>query len=190
MLKFSSLSFLLLVVSGSWAFQPSSRRQMIQQVVAGSFATATAGVVTSSPAVAVVDACPKGSKNCIRTSWTAPAGTDSAEMAKTVLAVLNEYPQAGQQEVDKGGWTFVEEDLKGSGKARAEFKSGIGNFAKFFNGGKPFVDDLILEINGNIVEIKSSSRVGDSDLGVNQKRLAFLASKVKAIGWEAPDPTY
>jgi hypothetical protein len=66
-----------------------------------------------------------------------------------------------------------------------------GNFAKFFNGGKPFVDDLVLEItDSGAVEVRSSSRVGDSDMGVNQNRLNFLASNLRAAGWTAPEPKY
>lgn len=82
------------------------------------------------------------------------------------------------------------EDLASSGKADVEYKSGVGNFAKFLNGGKPFVDDLQLEIKDGAVQVRSSSRVGDSDLGVNQKRLSFFAKALKAKGWDAPEPTY
>lgn len=66
-----------------------------------------------------------------------------------------------------------------------EFKSGIGNFAKFFNGGKPFIDDFEVEVNDN-VQIRSSSRIGDSDFGVNAKRINYVADKLKAKGWTAP----
>lgn len=132
--------------------------------------------------------CPPGTQNCIRTAWTAPAGTRN--LGATVLEILSSYPQEGQSGVDKGGWTVAEGNLKSTGKARLEFKSGIGNFAKLFNGGKPFIDDLQIEIVKNVVEIRSASRIGKSDLGVNKKRLEFLASKARALGWEAPEPKY
>jgi hypothetical protein len=116
-------------------------------------------------------------------------------MAKTLTAVLESYPQQGQADVDKGGWTVVSNDLADptSGTAALEFKSGIGNFAKYFNGGKPFVDDFKLQIdtdNTNAVQVRSSSRVGDSDFNVNQKRLQYLANALKEKGWDAPDPKY
>jgi hypothetical protein len=39
-----------------------------------------------------------------------------------------------------------------------------------FNAGKPFVDDLKVEVeDSGVVQIKSQSRVGDSDFGVNAK---------------------
>ena len=85
----------------------------------------------------------------------------------------------------------MEDDLAKSGTARVEYKSGIGNFAKFLNGGKPFVDDLKLEIaDSGAVEVRSASRIGESDLGVNKKRLEFLKKGVVAAGWSAPDPMY
>ena len=49
--------------------------------------------------------------------------------------------------------------------------------------GKPFVDDLIIEPNGSAFEVRSSSRIGDSDLGVNGKRLAYIGNILKGKGW-------
>lgn len=138
-----------------------------------------------------LEACPAGSKNCIRTAWTPPKGTSKGDAAKTVKSVLASYPQEGQAGVDKGGWTWIKDNLSGSGAGSLEFKSGIGMFAKLANGGKPFIDDvaLLIEKDG-VVQVRSSSRIGQSDLGVNQKRLKFLAAKFKALGWQAPEPKY
>jgi uncharacterized protein (DUF1499 family) len=61
--------------------------------------------------------------------------------------------------------------------------SGKGFFAKNFNGGRPFVDDLNIEITDGKVQIRSQSRVGDSDFGVNKKRVSFLAAELKEKGW-------
>ena len=86
---------------------------------------------------------------------------------------------------------MAEGDLLKQGRARVEFRSGLGNFAKFLNGGKPFVDDLEIEVvDGNKIELKSASRVGESDLDVNRKRLQFLAAQANSLGWEAPEPKY
>ena len=81
------------------------------------------------------------------------------------------------------------DELASSGYARLEFKSGIGNFAKFLNGGKPFVDDLEVLVGDSSVSVKSASRIGDSDFGVNAKRLQYLAAALKAQGWEATAPS-
>jgi hypothetical protein len=128
------------------------------------------------------------SKNCIRTTWKAPLETKS--VAGNMLEILNSYPQEGQSDIDKGGWTIASGDLITTGKTRVEYKSGSGIFSKILNGGKPFIDDLEIEVSGNMIEIQSASRMGMSDFGVNQKRLQFLASKARGLGWEAPDPKY
>ena len=98
--------------------------------------------------------------------------------------------QGGQNDADKGGWTIVSDDLESAGTAAVEYRSGIGNFAKFLNGGKPFVDDLKVEIQNGSVQVRSASRVGDSDFKVNQKRLQFFQKTLQAKGWDGPEPMY
>jgi Protein of unknown function (DUF1499) len=200
---------IVMVINAAAAYQPTTqqsqfaRRDFIVQTgsAAATVAAACLTIAVSTPTVSyaaattTLDACPKGSSNCIRTTWTAPAGTSRSEMAKTLTAVLESYPQTGQADVDKGGWTFMTNDLAvgASGTASLEYKSGIGNFAKFLNGGKPFVDDLKLQIDDDtgIVQVRSSSRVGESDFNVNQKRLQYLVNTLKSqYGWDAPDPKY
>jgi hypothetical protein len=96
----------------------------------------------------------------------------------------------GQEKVDLGGWKIVQDDLATTGTARVEYLSGIGNFAKYFNGGKPFVDDLKVEITGADVQVRSSSRVGESDFDVNRKRLIVLNKGLVAEGWTILEPKY
>jgi hypothetical protein len=183
-MKFAGL-VLALFVASSAAYSPVLNRREVFQ----SIAAATA--VVASPSIAdALEACPKGSSNCIRTTWTPPSGTSKDAAVATLRKVLESYPTEGQNKVDLGGWTLVEDNFT-SGSARLEYKSGLGNFAKFFNGGKPFVDDLKLEIaDSGVVEVKSASRVGDSDLGVNEKRLSFLVAKLREEGWTTPEPAY
>lgn len=170
----------------------SSRRNLLQAVknvaivaVSGS----SVNFLSSASVNAATDIaeCPPRSQNCIRTTWTAPTGTK--DVTGTVLDLFKSYPMEGQNDIDKGGWT-VAKDGTDDGVIRFEYKSGIGNFAKFFNGGKPFVDDVAIQVTGNTIDIRSASRIGDSDLGVNQKRLQFLVTKARDMGWEAPDPKY
>lgn len=97
--------------------------------------------------------------------------------------------------MDKGGWKFLANNDDNNNVISVEYKSGIGNFAKFFNGGQPFVDDLVAVVGKKddattAVTIRSSSRVGDSDMGVNQKRLQFLAAQARSQGWQVPEPKY
>lgn len=138
----------------------------------------------------------KGSSNAIRTTWTAPSTvTTDQQAAADVQAAFEEYPQEGQAGIDKGGWQVAEGSLE-SGKFRAEFTSGSGIFAKLLNGGQGFKDDVLVEIQGGndnapfCAEVRSSSRMGKSDVGVNQKRLNFLVEQMREKGWEAPKPEY
>lgn len=140
-----------------------SRRNVMNTIAVSAF--------LASPAVAnAIDACPPKSQNCIRATWNPPSGTSNKDVVLTLKQVLNAYPQEGQDNVDGGGWVIAEDDLDSKGTARVEYRSsGKGNFAKFLNGGKPFVDDLLIEVGNGTVELRSSSRVGESDFGVNAK---------------------
>jgi uncharacterized protein (DUF1499 family) len=160
---------------------------------------ATTLTTTPEPAVAVeISACPPKSQNCIRTTWTVPTGTK--DVTASTLQLFQMYPQEGQSDVDKGGYTIIQDGSGNNNDAttiRIEYKSGIGNFAKYFNGGKPFIDDVIIVPNTNnadaataAIDIRSASRVGESDFGVNQKRLQYLANKAREMGWDVPDPKY
>lgn len=179
-------------VTDAYSIKPQQsvgRRDMFKQVASAGAAIAfVAG--TTSPANAL-DACPKGSKNCIATQWTPPAGTDAKAAAGTLEKIISSYPQEGQNKVDLGGWKVVDGAYAPGSTVSLEYQSGIGNFAKFFNGGKPFVDDLKLAIAADgTVGVRSSSRIGDSDLGVNEKRLSYFVASLRKEGWTAPDPAY
>jgi hypothetical protein len=168
----------------------SSRRDMFRSVATVAGTALLSGAVVAVGNANAMEACPKGSSNCIRTTWTPPAGMSKTDAAASLQKVLAAYPQEGQEKVDLGGWTVAENNFA-SGTARLEYKSGIGNFAKFLNGGKPFIDDLKVEIeDSGVVQVRSSSRVGDSDLGVNKKRLDYLVKDLTAAGWSCPTPTY
>jgi hypothetical protein len=189
-MKFATLILSVLVLASARAYNANSgvnRRDVFRSVAS----TGVAAAFVSSPSLAnALDACPAGSSNCIRTTWTPPAGTSKADATSTLKKVLESYSQEGQNKVDLGGWRIVEDNF-GSGSATIEYTSGIGNFAKYFNGGKPFIDDLKLEIaNSGVVEVRSASRIGDSDFKVNQKRLSFFVEKLGAEGWNAPEPKY
>ena len=133
--------------------------------------------------------CPPGSQNCILTTWTPPKGKDKRSVATAMVKILQSYPQEGQAGDDKGGWKITDGDLVKTGTLSLEYQSGVGPFAFLFNFGKPFIDDLEIKVlSSNKVQLRSSSRVGKSDLGVNKKRLLFLGEQ--AIGWDVPEPEY
>ena len=163
--------------SSQTALEMTSRREAL----ATSFASILA---ISVPSVAnAIDACPKGSKNCLRQTWTPPSSTSGADAVSQLRDVLNAYPQEGQEDgkVDGGGYTIVSDS---DGAFKLEYRSsGKGFFAKSFNGGKPFIDDLVIEPNGSSFEFRSASRLGDSDFGVNGKRLSYIGAMLKEKGW-------
>eukprot|EP00980_Cylindrotheca_fusiformis_P000705 scaffold168_cov124-Cylindrotheca_fusiformis.AAC.5 len=160
-----------------------------REVVKPGFSARDATVTCSAQANSI-EPCPPGSQNCIRTTWTPPPGSDKASSTASLRKVLEAYPQEGQDKIDLGGWSLVEDNFD-NGSARFEFKSGTGFFAILFNFGQPFIDDLKLVIlDSGVVEVRSSSRKGKSDLGVNQKRLAYIGKGLAAEGWTIPEPTY
>ena len=159
------------------ALDMTSRREAL----ASSFATILAISVPS--AANAIDACPKGSKNCLRQTWTPPSATSTADATAQLRDVLNAYPQEGQEDgkVDGGGYSVISDS---DGSFKLEYRSsGKGFFAKTFNGGKPFIDDLVIEPIGGSFEFRSASRIGDSDLGVNGKRLSYIGAMLKEKGW-------
>ena len=169
----------------------SSRRNVLNKVGSAFVGAGLLAAVPTNPALAI-QACPPGSKNCIRTTWTPPAGMSKSVVAETLRAVIKSYPQEGQNGVDCNGWTIVVDELDGPvSKARVEFRSCVGFFAKLVNAGQPFIDDLELEVgDGGTVQVRSSSRIGESDLGVNKKRLDYLGDALRAKGWGVPPANY
>lgn len=53
------------------------------------------------------------------------------------------------------------------------------------------MDDLAVEVGDDgTAQVRSASRIGESDFKVNQKRLAFFAKALNGKGWSAPEPNY
>jgi uncharacterized protein (DUF1499 family) len=174
-----------------------SRRDFVTTGLLAGAALGGLNVQPAEAAAAGLKPCPNGANNCWSTAstdktklamWSWPTSTSRSDAIATLRSVLEAYPQAGQvqDKVDLGGWAFAVDELATSGSARLEFKSGIGNFARFFNGGKPFVDDFEVLVEEKGVGVRSSSRVGDSDFGVNAKRINYIAAKLREKGWDAP----
>ena len=172
-----------LAVGHGFGHHPVSRRDAVSNTLASIAAVSLPGAANA------IQACPPGSKNCLRQTWTPPSSASAADATSQLRDALNAYPQEGQEDgrVDGGGYTIVTDTLgsdSASGSLALEYRSsGKGTFAKLFNGGKPFVDDLIIEPNGKSFEFRSASRLGDSDFGVNGKRLAYIGGLLKGKGW-------
>lgn len=144
------------------------------------------------------DKCRDGARNCIRTAWIPPQGKSKAEALADIRSVIKAYPQRGQSGVDCNGFELSDDKLDVDGTARIEFYSCIGPAAVSMNLAKPFVDDLKIALvdddeNNSVrfrLEVRSKSRVGASDYGVNKKRINYLADALRNKGWDAPKVVY
>jgi hypothetical protein len=199
----------LAIVSGYAAKSTTSRKDFLSQVTASaSFLPAT---IVATNAIALqqpepahaagpdkaraTDKCRDGARNCIRTAWLPPASRSKSEAISDLRSAITSYPKKGQNGVDCNGWDFVDDQLDSNGTARIEFYSCIGPAAVSMNLAKPFVDDVKLELVGADsqqlrFELRSKSRVGASDYGVNKKRINYLAEALRKKGWDAPKVTY
>mmetsp|Transcript_7900 Transcript_7900/g.11685 ORF Transcript_7900/g.11685 Transcript_7900/m.11685 type:complete len:162 (+) Transcript_7900:111-596(+) len=109
-------------------------------------------------------------------AWTWPADVKSKEEAFIQLQdVVNSY-KPGQGNIDGGGFKIIKFDSS-SGYLYAQFEA-------LKNG---YIDDVEFAAMGgdNIVQVRSSSRVGYLDFGVNAKRLNYIAKGLRAKGWDA-----
>ena len=119
---------------------------------------------------------------------------------------------------DCNGWKVVSDGLdididdSTSSIMALEFKSCVGPAALAINLAQPFIDDLKLELiyvgmgidenedkdnvdaasasSSWMVKVKSSSRMGSSDLFVNKKRLEYLGASLQQKGWSVPKIKY
>lgn len=112
-------------------------------------------------------------------AWVWPADlVDSKEKAfEQLVEVINAY-KPGQANVDGGGFKIITMDTK-KGYVYTQFES-------LKNG---YVDDLefafVDGLGARAVQVRSSSRLGYLDFGVNAKRLNYIAKEMRAKGWDA-----
>ena len=110
--------------------------------------------------------------------WPEELGSDKARAFGQLAEVLGAYPP-GQSGVDGGGFKIINNDPV-KGYIYVQFES-------MKNG---YIDDVELAfIEGKgrerSVQVRSSSRIGYLDFGVNAKRLNFLAKNLRSKGWDA-----
>mmetsp|Transcript_6913 Transcript_6913/g.16158 ORF Transcript_6913/g.16158 Transcript_6913/m.16158 type:complete len:257 (-) Transcript_6913:35-805(-) len=111
-------------------------------------------------------------------AWVWPESLGDKKAAFQQLAeVVNAY-EPGQSNIDGGGFKIITNDPE-KGYIYAQFES-------LKNG---YIDDVELAfIDGygdRAVQVRSSSRLGYLDFGVNAFRLNYLATKLRAKGWDA-----
>jgi uncharacterized protein (DUF1499 family) len=138
---------------------------------------------SSRSAQGVLRAC-DAAPNCFSTAaegdeehslpvWRPPS-PDTA-LAELLDAVKSYSP--GQSGIDGGGFKVIRSTPTYAYVAFESLRYG-------------FVDDVEFALGGpagpGTVQVRSASRLGFLDLGVNAKRLNYLAAKLRAKGWAAP----
>ena len=101
--------------------------------------------------------------------WKAKAGSNA--MAE-LLEVVKAYPPF-QARIDGGGFSII--------TASADYV--YIQFESLKNG---FIDDVEFFVKDGKVQVRSSSRTGFLDLGVNAKRLNWISARLRDKGWTAP----
>jgi hypothetical protein len=105
--------------------------------------------------------------------WKPPAN-DPAPF-KSLVKAVKAYPP-GQGFVDGGGFQVVKET-----------DSYI--YLQFEALKKGYIDDVEFALRNGVVQVRSSSRVGTTDFGVNAKRLNYISSGLRSQGWDIQELT-
>lgn len=111
-------------------------------------------------------------------TWPKALGDDKAKAFQELKEVIEAYTP-GQNGVDGGGFEIQTFDAT-KGYLYVQFqalKNGYIDDVEF-----AVVNDQLLD---RAVQVRSSSRVGYLDFGVNAKRLNFIANALRAKGWDA-----
>eukprot|EP00591_Stephanopyxis_turris_P012141 CAMPEP_0195529036 /NCGR_PEP_ID=MMETSP0794_2-20130614/31451_1 /TAXON_ID=515487 /ORGANISM="Stephanopyxis turris, Strain CCMP 815" /LENGTH=228 /DNA_ID=CAMNT_0040660277 /DNA_START=189 /DNA_END=875 /DNA_ORIENTATION=+ len=112
-------------------------------------------------------------------SWKWPEALSKTEAFEQISEVVNAY-EPGQGNIDGGGFKVITFD-KNKGYIYAQFEALKNGYIDDFE--IAFIDGL----GSNNVQVRSSSRLGYLDYGVNAKRLNFIANGLRKKGWYAPE---
>lgn len=111
-------------------------------------------------------------------AWKYPSSYDQNRAFDELKAAIEAY-RPGQNGVDGGGFEIKTFDAK-KGYLYVQFEA-------LKNG---YIDDFeVATLQGGqetrAIQVRSSSRVGYLDYGVNAKRLNYIAEKLREKGWDA-----
>jgi uncharacterized protein (DUF1499 family) len=113
-------------------------------------------------------------------SWPEEYGDDRKKAFEQLVSTINSY-EPGQSNIDGGGFKIITNE---SSYIYTQFES-------LKNG---YYDDLeVAYIDGygkRNVQVRSSSRIGYLDFGVNAKRINYIAKDLRSKGWDAPGVEY
>jgi uncharacterized protein (DUF1499 family) len=111
-----------------------------------------------------------------------PSEQDQAQALDQLYSVLKAYPP-GQNDVDGGGFEIQKYDAA-KGYIYVQYES-------LKNG---YIDDVEFAVIDGYgprqVQVRSSSRLGYLDFGVNSKRLNWIAKALREKGWDAEGVNY
>jgi len=126
-----------------------------------------------------------GALNCFSTTgddthllqpWTPKGGTSKTQAMDQLVDTIKSYPP-GQARIDKAGFKIVSK--------KPEYL-----YVQFESGKHGFIDDVEFAVSGGDssnpleVQVRSASRMGFLDLGVNGKRLNWISNHlVETYGW-------
>ena len=110
-------------------------------------------------------------------AFTWPEKFDKTKAFEDLYEVLKSYPP-GQNNVDGGGFQFQTVDVdKGYIYVVYEaLKNGYYDDVEF-----AYIDGM----GDRAIQVRSSSRIGYLDFGVNAKRLNWIAKQLRNRGWNA-----
>ena len=109
--------------------------------------------------------------------WPEDLGSDKEKAFQQLVDVLNAY-QPGQSNVDGGGFKIIASDPK-KGYIYTQFESLKNGYVDDFE--LAYVDGM----GARAVQVRSSSRLGYLDYGVNAKRVNYIAKALQSKGWDA-----
>ena len=90
-------------------------------------------------------------------------------------AVVSEYPP-GQRGIDGGGFKIITESTSQDDTAYI--------YVQFESRRRGYIDDFEMALRGGMGQIRTSSRLGYLDYGVNAKRVNYFAEALQARGWK------
>ena len=89
--------------------------------------------------------------------------------------MISSYPP-GQRGVDGGGWKIVSEEMSADNAY---------TYVQFESRRKGYVDDVEFALAKGVCNVRTSSRLGYLDLGVNAKRWNYFADALGSVsGWK------
>ena len=116
-------------------------------------------------------------KGWLTETWSY-SGKSVAGAFADIRAAVAAYPP-GQGGIDEGGYQVALARLP-------ESADSVGYlYVQFESGGSGYIDDMEFSLINGVVNVRTSSRLGYADYGVNAKRYNWFANKLGAVkGWK------